>query len=68
MDTLRDMLSNTKLPAIAWLGPKSFFVVDHPEDIQIVMNSRGCLEKSDMFRFFSRGIGLFVAPGLSFFF
>lgn len=30
---------------------------------QIVMNSKGCIEKSDVYRFFNRGVGLFAAPG-----
>lgn len=27
------------------------------------MNSKGCIEKSDVYRFFNRGVGLFAAPG-----
>lgn len=67
MDTLRDLLFNNKIPFVGWMGPKSFLIIDHPKDIQIVMNSKGCIEKSDIYKFFNRGVGLFAAPGESLF-
>ncbi|XP_055317506.1 cytochrome P450 4c21-like [Sitodiplosis mosellana] len=62
MEVLKDILFKTKIPFVFWLGPKSFLVIDHPDDIQTVMNSNSCIEKSDIYQFFNRGVGLFSAP------
>ncbi|XP_031633715.1 probable cytochrome P450 313b1 [Contarinia nasturtii] len=64
LETIEDVFTKQKLPFLGWLGPKCFIVVDHPEDIQVVMNSKGCIDKSDVYRFFNRGVGLFTAPGM----
>ncbi|XP_031638168.1 cytochrome P450 4c21-like [Contarinia nasturtii] len=61
LDTLKD-LCNNKTPFVGWFGPQSFVVIDHPDEIQTVMNAKGCIEKSLLYNFFNRGIGLFAAP------
>lgn len=63
MDQLKEITMKTQAPFILWLGPKSFLVVDHPDDIQVVMNSKGCIEKSYIYRFFNGGLGFFSASG-----
>lgn len=63
MKVLKDVFSKTKVPFVVWLGLKSFVVIDHPDDIETVMNSNACIEKSDLYNFFNRGVGLFTAPG-----
>lgn len=63
LDILRDVIAQQKTPFVAWLGPKCFVAIDHPDDIQVVVNAKGCLEKSEIYRFFNRGVGLFTAPG-----
>lgn len=63
MDTLREVFNKQRTPFIGWLGPKCFLVIDHPDDVQVVMNSKDCIEKGDLYRFFNRGVGLFAAPG-----
>ncbi|XP_055308415.1 cytochrome P450 4c21-like [Sitodiplosis mosellana] len=62
MEVLEDIPSKTKIPFVFWLGPKSFLVIDHPDDIQTVMNSNGCMEKGYIYNFFNRGTALFAAP------
>lgn len=68
MDILRTSISNTPTPFYGWLGDKCFVIVDKPEDIQVVTTSKNCIEKSDVYKFFNRGVGLFAAPGSKFFF
>lgn len=67
MEVLEEAFSQQKTPFLGWMGPKCFIVIDHPDDVQIVMNSKGCIEKSHVYRFFNRGVGLFTAPGAKFF-
>lgn len=63
MEIVQDMVKQPT-PFIGWLGPKCFLFIDHPDDIQVVLSSKGCIEKSDIYRFFNRGVGLFAAPGM----
>lgn len=63
LEVIEDVFAEQKIPFVSWLGPKCFVVIDHPDDIQVVMNSKCCIEKSDVYRFFNRGVGLFAAPG-----
>lgn len=65
-DIIRAEIAQQKTPFLAWLGPKCFMIIDHPDDIQIIVNSKSCIEKSDIYRFFNRGVGLFIAPGRRF--
>ena len=60
---MKEEYTKTERPFLGWLGTKCFVVIDHPDDIQVVINSRSCIEKSDVYRFFNRGVGLFSAPG-----
>lgn len=66
MDLLKDIFSKEKIPFVGWLGPKCFIVIDHPDDIQTVLSSNTCLEKSQIYKCFNRGVGLFSAPGTFF--
>lgn len=63
MDEINEIAKKNQSPFMLWLGPKSFFFVDHPNDIQVVMNSKGCIEKSYLYRFFNGGLGFFSASG-----
>lgn len=63
MDQIIEIATKNQSPFMLWLGPKSFFFVDHPDDIQVVMNSKGCIEKSYLYRFFNGGLGFFSASG-----
>lgn len=38
-------------------------VVDHPDDAYTVLNSKSCMEKAFVYRFFNMGASLFTAPG-----
>lgn len=64
MELVKDIARESKVPFVCWLGPKSFIVIDQPDDIQTVMNSSGCIEKSEIYKFFNRGLGIFAAPGV----
>lgn len=66
LDIINAVMAQQQTPFLAWLGPKCFIVIDHADDIQVVVNSKGCIEKSDIYRFFNRGVGLFTAPGWPF--
>lgn len=63
MEILKEHLFKINIPFMCWLGPKNFLIIDHPDDIHTVMNGKECMEKSDMYRFFNRGVSLFAAPG-----
>lgn len=60
-DLLKKEIGQRSEPFYGWLGNKCFIIVDKPEDIQVV--TKNCIEKSDVYRFFNRGVGLFAAPG-----
>lgn len=62
-DLLKKEIGQRTEPFYGWLGNKCFIIVDKPEDIQVVTTSKNCIEKSDVYRFFNRGVGLFAAPG-----
>lgn len=62
-DLLKKEIGQRNEPFYGWLGNKCFVIVDKPEDIQVVTTSKNCIEKSDVYRFFNRGVGLFAAPG-----
>lgn len=63
MEQLKSLTLKNQTPFVLWLGPKSFLFVDHPDDISCVMNSKGCIEKSYVYRFFNGGLGFFTASG-----
>lgn len=62
MSALKYLLSECQTPFVTWLGPKAFVMIDHADDIQTVLNAKGCLEKGDIYRFFNRGAALLSAP------
>lgn len=66
MELIETEFRQHQTPFLGWLGPKCFIVIDHPDHVQIVMNSKSCIEKSEVYRFFNRGVGLFTAPGTKF--
>lgn len=48
----------------AWLGPMFVTIcIDHPDDLQTILNSKDCLDKSYMYRFMPAGDGLLTANG-----
>lgn len=63
MEIIEEVIYSRATPFMAWLGPKYFMVIDHPNDIQCVMNAKGCSEKSDIYRFFNAAASLLAAPG-----
>lgn len=67
MDVLKEEYIKYQTPYLSWFGPKCVLVIDHPEDIQVVLTSKSCIEKSDLYRFFNHGAGLFGAPGKNMF-
>lgn len=64
MDFMKETIFKNTTPFAGWLGDKCFVIVDKPEDIQTVTTSKNCIEKSDVYKFFNRGVGLFAAPGM----
>lgn len=66
MDILRNMFHKQQTPFLGWLGTKCFMIIDHPDDLQVVLTSKATMEKGDLYRFFNRGVGLFSAPGTDF--
>lgn len=47
----------------AWLGPICFVTVGRPEDMQMVLNSQHCIDKSILYQFFGARKGLIVSGG-----
>lgn len=63
MKELIQLISSYETPFPAWLGPELIIFIDQPEDVQIVLSVKSCLEKAQMYRFFDREYALFTAPG-----
>lgn len=60
-DQLQKLLQQFQSPAKIWFGPVLALLIDDPEDLQVVMNSNDCLEKSYVYNFFGCDKGLFAA-------
>lgn len=56
-----DMSAEIKTPARLWFGPQLVITIDKPDDIQAVLNSSNCLEKSHVYKFLRNDLGLFSA-------
>lgn len=63
MDIIKEEFTKYQTPYLSWFGPKCVLVVDHPDHIQMVLTSKTCIEKSEIYDFFNHGAGLFGAPG-----
>lgn len=70
MEISQNIVLCRETPFLFCLGPKFIMVIDKPEDIEIVLNSKNCMEKGDLYKFLNRGVSLFAAPGklINFFF
>lgn len=44
-----------------WCGPMLVILIDHPDDIKVVLNSKYCLDKPEVYRFTGLGDGLITA-------
>lgn len=51
-------------PSRLWFGPTLVIIIGKAEDMQIVLNSANCLEKTYVYKFLDKNVGLFSAPGL----
>lgn len=63
MQQILEAIEDCDTPFRMWLRPELIIVLDRPEDVQIVLNSRSCLEKSDIYRFLDKAPTMFGAPG-----
>lgn len=54
-------------PFYAWFGGVLMLVIDHPDDAHTVLNSKSCMEKAIVYKYFNMGTSLFTAPGNSIF-
>lgn len=65
MDIFIDLTADIPTPSRLWLGPKLVIVIGKAEDMQKILNSPNCLEKTYVYKFLEKNVGLFSAPGLS---
>ena len=63
LKVLMDITKDYDSPCKAWLGPKCFVIIQRPEDMQSVLNSQHCIDKSEIYQFFGARKGLIVAGG-----
>lgn len=57
------MCSGDGQPRKVWFGPILGLVVTHPDDLEVVFNSRDCQDKPYLYKFFKADNGLFTANG-----
>ncbi|CAO1364516.1 unnamed protein product [Diamesa serratosioi] len=55
--------ANYGSPCKVWLGPVCFVIIERPEDMQLVLNSQNCIDKSHVYQFFGARKGLIVSGG-----
>lgn len=60
-DQIQKLLQKFQSPAKIWFGPVLALLIDDPDDLQVVLNSGDCLEKSYVYSFFGCDKGLFAA-------
>lgn len=65
MDIFIDLTADIPTPSRLWFGPKLVIIIGKAEDMQKVLNSPNCLEKTYVYKFLEKNVGLFSAPGLS---
>lgn len=65
MDILINLTGNIPTPSRLWFGHKLVIVIGKAEDMQSILNSANCLEKTYVYKFLEKNVGLFSAPGLS---
>ncbi|XP_055317519.1 probable cytochrome P450 313a4 [Sitodiplosis mosellana] len=64
MDILKEEYSKQQTPYLNWFGLKCFLIIDHPDDIQMVMTSKSCIEKSNIYpNLFVENIGQHIGRG-----
>uniref|UniRef100_A0A336LJ96 CSON006022 protein n=1 Tax=Culicoides sonorensis TaxID=179676 RepID=A0A336LJ96_CULSO len=61
-EQLQKLLAQFHSPAKIWFGPILALLIDDPDDLQVVLNSNDCLEKSFVYNFFGCEMGLFSCP------
>lgn len=59
-----EFLKTYKTPFYAWFGPTLCIILDDPDDVETVLNSKSCIDKAAAYKYFYRD-GLFTAPGNS---
>lgn len=64
MDIFQDLTADIPTPSRLWFGPKLVIVIGKAEDMQTILNSPNCLEKTYVYKFLEKNVGLFSAPGL----
>lgn len=67
-----EFVNSLKTPFYCWFGANLCLILSDPVDVEIVLNSKDCIDKAKAYKFFYRN-GLFTAPGeknkyLNFFF
>lgn len=63
LKVLIDLPKVYESPCKMWLGPMCFVIVANPEDMQLVLNSPNCIDKSLIYQFFGARKGLIVSGG-----
>lgn len=63
MQIIVDVTTSTETPSRFWLGPQLIVIIGKAEDMQTILNSPNCLEKTYVYKFFEKNVGLFTAPG-----
>lgn len=58
-----EFMEQMQTPFYAWFVGALVLVIDHPDDAYTVLNSKSCMEKAFVYRFFNMGASLFTAPG-----
>lgn len=59
-----EFMQQMQTPFYAWFAGALVLVIDHPDDAYTVLNSKSCMEKAFVYRFFNMGASLFTAPGV----
>lgn len=63
LKVLIDLPKEYESPCKLWLGPICFVNIGKPEDMQLVLNSPHCIDKSTIYQFFGARKGLIVSGG-----
>jgi cytochrome P450 len=58
--TIKKLVTEYPRPTRLWLGPRLFVVLDHPDDVQCVINSQNALYKDKVYKF----LECFGGPGM----
>lgn len=63
LNYILELMKQYETPVKVWIGPMLVLLIDKPEQLKTVLNSRNCLNKPYVYKFLDVNFGLMSGPG-----